>query len=288
MTESDQILFEFAEQLTEKGKMNAATGKQLDRLLATYRHISEEEIRSFVANLEPDLRREYKKAYYKYINGGYKQHFPGVKAYRLEDMKPAYRKEVQNSVDNSLALIKTQNQEFMRKMQDRFRNWATIPTPEMRGPQATTTYLRLEIMKAPEVREEMTAHQHFIIEDQTRKLIANMNEITASESGAIAFIWHNRRDKKVTGAPGGLNKPTEKHGDHWEREGKLYLVKGSWALKRGLLKKTPDVWYDTDIPDGKPGMPVGCRCYSSWITDIESIPEAYRDLLTEKGREYLK
>ena len=262
----EQFLFEFAEDLTKKDRMSSASGKALDRLLATYRNISDEEIRSFINSLEPDLRREYKKAYYQYVNGGYKVFHPGIRAYRIEDMKPLYRKAVQNSVDNSVALIKTQNQDFIRTMQDRFRNWATIPSPEMRGlssnPEKVVSYLRNSVLQAPEIRKEMTAHQHFIVEDQTRKLISNMNDITAKEAGAVAFVWHNRRDAKVTGRPGGKNKPSAKHGDHWEREGKLYLIKDSWAIRKGLLKKTKNVGYDIDIADGLPGIPIACRCYA--------------------------
>jgi hypothetical protein len=287
----EQFLFDFAEDLTKKDRMKTATGKTLDRLLATYRNLTDEEVRGIIDKLEPDLRREYKKAYYSYINGGYKKYHPGVKAYRIEDMKAAYRKEVQNSVDNSIALIKTQNQEFIRKMQDRFRNWATIPSNDMRGfsdnPEKVMSYLRNGVLNIPEERKEMTNHQRFIVVDQTRKLISNMNAITAKEAGSFAFIWHNRRDAKVTGRPGGKNKPTPAHGDHWEREGKLYLVRDSWAVKKGLVKKVPGVEFAEDIEDGRPGIPIACRCYAEYISNIEDVPEQYRDILTASGREYL-
>lgn len=289
----EQILFEFAESLAEKGKMTTATAKQLDRLMATYRNVTEEELRSLINTLEPDLRREYKKNYYTYINGGYKKTHPGIQAYRISDLKPAYRKAVQNSVDNSLALIKTQNAEFMAQMQARFRNWATIPSAEMRGdsanPDKIKAYLKNDVLKLPDVKKDMTAHQHFIVVDQTRKLLANMDEITAKQGGAIGFIWHNRRDGRVVGRPGGMYPDaTAKHGDHWDREGKLYLIKDSWAISRKMLKKVKGIEYDTDLNDGKPGIPIGCRCYAEYIYAIELIPEKYRDCITEKGMEYMK
>jgi hypothetical protein len=289
----EQVLFEFAESLAEKGKLSTATAKQLDRLMSTYRNITEEELRTLINSLEPDLRREYKKAYYQFVNGGYKKTHPGIQGYKIADLKPAYRKEVQNSVDNSLALIKTQNAEFMAQMEARFRNWATIPSAEMRGdsanPDKIKAYLKNEVLKLPEVKKEMTGHQHFIIVDQTRKLLSNMDAITAKQGGAIAFIWHNRRDGRVVGRPGGVYpEPTEKHGDHWEREGKLYLISDSWAISRKMLKKTKEVGYDTDLKDGRPGIPIGCRCWAEYIYAIELIPEKYRDCITEKGMEYMK
>lgn len=289
----EQILFEFAESLAEKGRLSTASAKQLDRLLATYRNVTEEELRSLIDSLGPELRREYKKAYYKYVNGGYKTAHPHIQGYKIAELKPDYRKAVQNSVDNSLALIKTQNAEFMAQMQARFRNWATIPSSEIRGdsanPDRMKAYLKNEVLQLPEVKKSITAHQHFIIVDQTRKLISNMDAITAKEGRAIGLIWHNRRDGRVVGRPGGMYpEPTEKHGDHWDREGKLYLIKDSWAVLRNLLKKSGDVLYDTDLSDGKPGIPIGCRCWAEYIYAIELIPEKYRDCITEKGMEYMK
>ena len=290
---SDQLLFEFAESLAEKGKLSTATAKQLDRLMASYRNVTEEELRTLINSLTPDLRREYKQVYYKFVNGGYKQTHPHIQAYKITDLKPDYRKAVQNSVDNSLALIKTQNAEFMAQMQARFRNWATIPSSEIRGdsanPERMKAYLKNEVLKLPEAQKGLTAHQHFIIVDQTRKLLSAMDEITAKQGQAIGFIWHNRRDGRVVGRPGGMYpEATKMHGDHWEREGKLYLIKDSWAVSRKMLIKRGGVEYDTDLSDGKPGMPIGCRCWAEYIYAIEMIPEKYRDCITEKGMEYMK
>lgn len=289
----EQVLFDFAQNLAEKGKLTTATAKQLDRLMATYRNVTEEELRTLIDSLGPDLRREYKRVYYKFVNGGYKLTHPTIQGYKITDLKPEYRKAVQNSVDNSLALIKTQNAEFMAQMEARFRNWATIPSAEIRGdsanPDRMKAYLKNEVLKLPEVKESITAHQQFIIVDQTRKLLANMDEITAKQGGAIGFIWHNRRDGRVVGRPGGMYpEPTEKHGDHWKREGQLYLIKDSWAVVRKMLKKVDGVLYDTDLDDGKPGIPIGCRCWAEYIYAIELIPEKYRDCITEKGMEYMK
>ena len=289
MTDQQQVLFEFAEDLTKKGKLTTATGAQLDRLLATYRNITNEEIRSLMETLEPDLRREYKKIYYRFINGGYNQYHTGVKGYRIADMKPYYRKEVENSVNNSIALIKTQNADFLIKMQDRFRNWATIPSNDLRGksdnPEKITEHLRKNVLKTPEAVQEMTDWQKLIVRDQAKKLIGSMNRITAENSGAFAFIWHTRKDIKVTGNPSGLYpKGNDKHGNHYEREGKLYLLKESFAVKAKLVAKTKEVDYDTELSDGMPSVGISCRCYAEYIYDLEGIPKQFQGIITEKGR----
>jgi uncharacterized protein with gpF-like domain len=292
MTGGEQILFEFAENLTKKGRLNTATGKQVERLLASYRNVTEQELTNFINALEPELRSEYKKAYYNYINGGYTKYHSGIKAYRIEDMKPAYRKEVENAVTNSLSLIKTQNKEYMNQLQNRFINWSSIPSNDMRGnsdnPEKIKSYLNKEILQIPENGYQTEAHKQFIITDQTRKLIGSMNDITAKNSGAFAFIWHNRRDKKVVGRPGGEYPiGTPSHDDHWDREGKLYLIKGSWAVTKGLVKKADGVIYDDDINDGMPSVPPGCRCYAEYFHDLELLPKKYEGIITAKGREYM-
>ena len=288
MTDQQQVLFEFAQTLTEKGKLNTATAAQLDRLLATYRSVTNEEIRNLVEGLEPELRREYKKIYYRFINGGYEQYHAGIKGYRIQDMKPYYRKAVEESVNNSIGLIKTQNAEFLLKMQDRFRNWATIPSNDLRGKyddhEKIAEHLRKNVLKTPEAVKEVTNWQKVIIRDQAKKLLGSMNRITAENSGAFAFIWHTRKDIKVTGNPTGLYpKGNDKHGNHFEREGKLYLLKESFAVKAHLVAKTGDIQYDTELNDGMPSLGISCRCYAEYIYDLENIPKQYQGIITEKG-----
>lgn len=291
-SESKQLLFEFAESLTKKDKLNTATALQVDRLLSTYRNITDKEIKEFIRKLTPDLQALYRNVYYKFKKDGYKRYHSGVKAYRINDLSPDYRKEVQNAVDNSIGLIKTQNAEFIQVVQNRIRNWSTIPTPETRGQvpgskediiQSLSKYL-----KATPKRYDTKEHRDFILRDQSKKLISAMNNITAKKGGAIGFIWHNRRDKKVVGNPAGLwPNPTRLHGDHWDREKKFYILSNSWAFKRGLIKKTKNVILDIDLKDGIAGVAPGCRCWTEYIYNIEDIPVKDKSCITKKGYEYI-
>lgn len=290
--ESMQLLFEFAQDLTKKDKLKKATAKQLDRLLATYRNISDKEIQNFLIKLEPELKSKFRKEYLEYKRTGYKRYLHGVKAYTIEDLSPEYRKQVQNAVDNSIALIKTQKKEFIEVVQNRIRNWATIPTPETRGEipgeKKPIETVFNQLIKSTPSRYDTDEHRDMILRDQSRKLVSAMNSITANSAGAIGFIWHNRRDNRVVGRPGGLwPKPSKLHGNHWNREGVFYILSDSWAIKRGLLKKTKGIIFDINIPDGIPGTAPDCRCYAEYIFILSDIPKKYTDCITKKGHEYM-
>lgn len=282
-TDAQKLLFDFGDELTKDNLLKTANPKSVDRLLATFRNLSRQEIDKFIKKLEPNLRREMRTIYKKWLRGGYKKYFPYLKPYRLEELKPKFRKELDDKVVNSLSLIKTQEHEFMSAIENRFRNWATISSEQLRG--------RTQEEKNKMIREQIgyasTKHQQFVITDQTRKLIGSLNELTAKEAGAIAGIWHNQRDKRVVGNPNGKYKPTSIHENHWAREGKLYILRDSWAVKRGYLEPKNKITYAEDISDGMPSIPIGCRCYFEYIFNLDEIPQKFQEIITESGEKFM-
>ena len=88
------------------------------------------------------------------------------------------------------------------------------------------------------------------------------------------------------GTPGGLYpvaKNPEVHGNHYEREGKFYLLRDNWASKNGYIKG--GVYADT-LKDGEPGIPIGCRCVRENIFALDDIPDKYKSMITASGKEY--
>lgn len=84
----------------------------------------------------------------------------------------------------------------------------------------------------------------FIARDQTAKLNSVLAEARQTDAGIETYTWRTAGDRRVVGAPGGPWKPSKQHGNHWDRDGKVY----SW--------KNPP-------PDGHPGQPIGCRCFAA-------------------------
>lgn len=288
MRKSDKILFDFMKTFIRKNILETATMGQVERILAEFRAQSKREIRQNVASVYSFFKSKFLKEYYKFVKKDVeKKH--GIKPYRLEMLKPKLRKQVEEQTKYSISLVKNQDEQFMKELEDRFINWALLPVPDMRGSNEEEVYdiFKEDILRLKPREEKYTKHQAFILRDQMNKLHANMDDIVAKSFDAIAFIWWNRGDKRVVGNPEGLYPVGSKiHEDHWDRQEKLYFIADSSAIKKGYLKPNKE-HLDTSLADGRPGVPIGCRCWAEYIYYIDDLPEEYRYAVTEKGKKYL-
>jgi hypothetical protein len=107
--------------------------------------------------------------------------------------------------------------------------------------------------------------------DQGHKLAANISNIVAVDNGAIAAEWHSHWRQ---------THYNFRH-SHKERDGKIYAIRDSWAVKQGLINK--GAGYTDEMT--APGQEVFCRCFMRYITSLRRVPD---EMLTEKGREWLK
>lgn len=99
---------------------------------------------------------------------------------------------------------------------------------------------------------------NLIARDQTAKLNGRLNEERQKAAGIDKYIWTTVKDDRVVGTPGGMYpEGNDKHGNHYEREGKVFL----WS-------EPPH--------DGHPGQPINCRCRALPVVD---------DLLDQQDRE---
>ena len=81
---------------------------------------------------------------------------------------------------------------------------------------------------------------------------SKVGQRVADAVGADKYIWHNMGDLRVVGNPSGLYPVgNEYHGDHWHREGKVFL----WS-------EPPS--------DGHPGTAYGCRCVALPLLSLGS------------------
>lgn len=214
--------------------------------------------------LEASLRRVFNATYDRMIKSGQilKIH-PGVASYRLEMIKPKLHAELQRRIMSSSELIRLNREEMIQKTLQRFSGWATsIPAG---GSKVTDTRETKEnISKA---LKSLPFVERRVIIDQNHKFVATLNNIVAVDGGAIAGEWNSHW--KQAGYDYRI--------DHAHRDGKVYAIRGNWAIEKGLMNKGSG--YTDEMTT--PGEEVFCRCSMKYIYGLTKLPE---DMLTEKGR----
>ena len=238
-------------------------------------------------SVNKEVRSKLKNEYNQFIKKGVFRTAPTLQKYKIEDLKPDFRKELESRINVSLSYITTQDQNTIEEIKNRLMNFASIPHPNKNLKELEYDFWNDVLPEKAKKNYKSNKWQNMIIRDQQHKLVSNMTYITAMKNDAIGFIWKNRKDIRVVGNPSGLYPSGNKmHNNHWKREGKLYLFRDSAALKKGLIKKTKDVQYADEIEDGLPGIPINCRCTMRLIYRLYEIPAEYKNIITEKGKEY--
>jgi len=92
-----------------------------------------------------------------------------------------------------------------------------------------------------------------IASDQTSKIHTAVNKARNESIGIKKYIWRTAKDIRVVGTPGGTYPVgTAAHGNHYEREGKVF-------------------YWDGPPSDGHPGWAIGCRCYAEPVIDLKEL-----------------
>ncbi|WP_175952867.1 hypothetical protein [Burkholderia sp. BCC0405] len=220
------------------------------------------------AKLDDELRRVLSGVYKRMIDDGQiiKKH-PGIARFTVDRLKPKLRTELDRRMMVSRSLIKLNREQMMDQVERRFSGWASsIPAG---GSRAIDIKDVKENIRKPLTSMPFTERRVMI--DQGAKFVSSLNEIIATDGGAIAAQWHSQWRR-----PGYHFRP-----DHKERDMKVYVIRGNWALQKGLMKAGPAGYYD-DIT--KPAEEVYCSCSAVYLYSLRELPD---DMLTIKGRESL-
>jgi hypothetical protein len=205
----------------------------------------------------------------KYVWGGsvLKSHL-GVERYTLDRITSTLRSELDRKILASVNLIKLNREEMRAKTLKRLSGWITsIPSGGISD--FDKRKLKTEISKP---LRSLPFIERRVLIDQGHKLTNSISTVLANEGGAIAAKWlsHYRQP--------GYNYRE----DHKERDGKVYLIRSSWAQRAGLVKPGPD-GYSDEIT--QPAEEVFCRCKWVFVYHLRQLPE---NMLTVKGRSELK
>lgn len=227
---------------------------------------------------EPELQEKLKTvlgaAYDRLVERGrILQHHPGVGRFTIARIKPKLRAELDRRILASANLIRLNRQQTIADTLKRFQGWATsIPIGGSR------TVDRGEIKN--HVRKELASlpfRERRVLIDQANKLFCSVNAILATDQGAIAAEWRsNYRQLGYDFRPEHRDRDSRYRGPDW-----VYLIRGSWAHKRGLVKAGKAGFVDQIT---QPSEEIFCRCFWAHHYSLSRLPDA---MLTERGRKAL-
>jgi hypothetical protein len=218
--------------------------------------------------LNDELTRVLTGTYKRLIDDGQilKTHL-GVSRFTVDLLKPKLRTELDRRLMVSRNLIKLNRQQMIEKTTQRFAGWASsVPTGGSRAVE--TKDVKDNIRKA---LTSLPFEERRVAIDQGHKFSSALNEIIATDGGAIAMRWNSQWRRS-----GYQYRP-----DHRERDQKVYLLRTSWAKEQGLVKPGPPGYYDEIT---KVGEEVYCSCFATWLYNLRDLPS---DCLTKKGEESL-
>lgn len=190
---------------------------------------------------------------------------PGVGEYRLEMIKPQLRAELDRRILASANLITLNRDASIARTLQRFAGWASSV------PAGGSDVTKREKVKDT-VRRGIAAlpfEERRVIIDQGHKLAAAVDDILATDGGAIAARWHHVPER----LPAYDARP-----QHVARDGKVYLLRESWAKKQGLVKPGR-AGYSDEVT--QPAEEPYCRCSWEYLYNLRDLPEA---MLTVKGK----
>lgn len=212
-----------------------------------------------------DMLRQGLADIYKRVvehDGILKMH-PGVSRFTLQQIKPRLRAELDRRIMASANLIKLNRRQSIDKTLQRFQGWATsIPVGGAADPEKAKNKKNMRKSLA-----QLPFEERRVLIDQGHKLTASISEIVASDGGAIAARWRSHWRQA------GYNYRE----DHKERDQQVFVLRESWAMTQGLVKKGANPFYD-DIT--KAAEEPFCRCYIVWLYAIRDLP---KDCVTVKG-----
>jgi hypothetical protein len=200
--------------------------------------------------------------------GNIARYHVGIGHFTIQMIAPRLRAELDRRIIASAQLIKLNRERAIASTLARFAGWTTsIPAGglDRAGKREAKRAIRKALASLP-------FEERRVLIDQGHKLSGSLSNILATDGGAIALIWHSHWRQAGY----------DYREDHKERDGKVYAMRGNWALKSGLMKAGEAGYYDQITAVGEE---VFCRCYAQYLYNLRDLPKA---MLTAKGAEELE
>lgn len=219
--------------------------------------------------VDAELRGFLRQVYEREIAGGaiLKRH-PGVGTFTLQQVRPALHKELDKRIRASADLIKLHRETAVDDTLRRFAGWgSSIPAGGSRV--VAKVDVKQGIRKS---LSQLPFEARRVAIDQGHKFLSSLDAVLAHDANAIAAVWHSHWRQR------GYNYRE----DHKERDEEVYVIRGCWALRDGLMK-AGSAGYTDQIT--QPTEEVFCRCWYQYRYNLRDLPDG---LLTMRGRKVLE
>ena len=210
-------------------------------------------------------RKSLESAYKKTLRAAPKYH-AGIDKSTIANTEPKLRPLLQARIMASADLIKLNREQAVEVTMRRFAGWASSQPPG--GSPVDVREVKGQIGKR---LQQSTFEERRMLIDQGHKLAAAVNQTIAEGNGAIAAQWHHVHESNYDARP-----------DHVARDGKIYLIRDSWAHQKGLVKPNAQGYMDEHE---QPAQAPFCRCAATYLYALSRLPDG---MLTVKGRELLE
>jgi len=203
--------------------------------------------------------------YNREVRLGIGKRVPGVSRYTLDRVAPQLRAELDRRIFASVDLIRLNRRAATEKTLQRFSGWVSS-VPPGGAPQTVKREVARDVGKSVAT---LKFEARRVAIDMGHKLSSAVSATVAMGEGAIAATWMDRgaHDKSYNARP-----------EHLARSGKLFLVRNSWAISDGLIKKG-GLMYTDEIE--QPAELPYCSCTYTYVVSPRALPP---ELLTAKGR----
>jgi len=209
-----------------------------------------------------EIRKKYTDAFRRVTRKQRKHR--AIPRFTRASMTAEAQAELQKKIISSIELIKLNREVAVAKTTQRMVGWLSSVPPE--GASDTKGVVK-EVTKA---LRQLPYEERRVIIDQGHKLVASLEDVVNRGQGAIAAIWHSHAHQA-----GYDFRP-----EHAKRDGKIYILRGSWADKEGLVEATHGYSDEHEAP----AEAINCRCYFQYLYNLQDLP---KEMLTQKAIDLL-
>lgn len=238
-----------------------------ERIVYWQRMLREAAERSMLSEAEmtAQLREALQTVYRRQVDaGGLLKLHPGIGRFTLDKLRPHLHALLERRILASADLIRLNRRAAIDKTLQRFSGWGTS-LPPGRAAQVDRRETARDVRKS---LSRLPFEQRRVLIDQGHKLTSAINATVAQDGGAIAAEWHSHWRQAGY----------DYREDHKERDGRLFAVRGCWALEQGLMVPGPNGYTDQVT---QPAEEPFCRCQYQYVYNLRALPEA---MLTKKGQ----